>query len=364
MSVYKRGDQGTHWHYYFRVRGVRYRGALPEARTKKEAEQAESQLKQDIFAGRFGRLETGTMKLKDFVDEIYMPWAKANKKSWINDDYNKVILKKVFGNKQLREIQPLDIERFKSKRLATETKFKTPRAPASVNREFEMLSRIFTLAIALDKADTNPCARVKRFKLDNERYRYLDPSEETLLMSKLIDKRAHLRDIVIVALGTGLRKREQLNLRRDQVDFFRNVVVASRTKGKRNREIPMDCLDQRVKPILMRLCRKKKADEFVFVNPKTKLPYTDTKTGFRSACTKADIRDLEWHDLRATFCTRLALAGYDAFTIKAIMGHREMKTTERYIRANRLTKEVGFLKSVHKLATNDERPQSAAAVSC
>src|SRR5690349_17937726 len=236
MSVYKRGDQGTHWHYYFRVRGVRYRGALPEARTKKEAEQAETQLKKDIFEGRFGRLETGTMKLKDFIDDIYMPWAKANKKSWINDNYNKVILKKVFGNKQLREIQPLDIERFKSKRLATETKFKTARAPASVNREFEMLSRIFTLAIALDKADVNPCARVKRFKLDNERYRYLDPSEEALLMAKLIDKRAHLRDMVILALGTGLRKREQLNLRRDQVDFFRNVVVASRTKGKRNRE--------------------------------------------------------------------------------------------------------------------------------
>lgn len=101
----------------------------------------------------------------------------------------------------------------------------------------------------------------------------------------------------------------------------------------------------------------------MFVNPKTKKPYTDTKTAFTTACKKAGIRDLEWHDLRATFCTRLALAGYDAFTIKAIMGHREMKTTERYIRAHRLTKEVGFLKSVHKLATNDERPQNAAAVS-
>lgn len=363
MSVYKRGQKGTHWHYYFRVRGVRYRGALPEARTKKQAEQAESQLKQDVFEGRFGRLETGTMKLKEFIEDIYMPWAKANKKSWLNDHYNKEILKKFFGNKQLREIQPLEIERFKGKRLATETKFKTERAPASVNREFEMLSRIFTLAIALGKADSNPCARVKRFKLDNERYRYLDPSEESALMRTLVDKRAHLHDMVIVALGLGLRKREQLNIRRDQVDFFRNVVIASRTKSKRNREIPMDVLDQRVKPILMRLCRMKKADEFVFVNPKTKKPYTDIKRAFATACTKSEVRDLEWHDLRATFCTRLALAGYDAFTIKAIMGHREMKTTERYIRANRLTKEVGFVQSVHKLATNKERPQIAAAVS-
>ncbi|HYX28118.1 MAG TPA: site-specific integrase [Pyrinomonadaceae bacterium] len=363
MSVYKRGKKGTHWHYYFRVRGVRYRGSIPEARTKWEAEKAESKIKQDIFEGRFGKIETGTMKLKDFIDDIYMPWAKANKKSWLNDHYNKVILKDYFGNKQLREIQPLEIERFKSKRLATETKFKTERAPASVNREFEMLSRIFTLAISLGKADSNPCVRVKKFKLDNERYRYLAPDEEAALMEKLIDKRVHLHAMVIVALGTGLRKREQLNLRRDQVDFFRNVVIASRTKGKRNREVPMNVLDERVKPILMRLCGKKRADEFVFVNPDTKKPYTDIKRSFATACDKAKIRDLEWHDLRATFCTRLALTGYDAFTIKAIMGHRDMKTTERYIRANRITKEVGFVRSVHKLATNDERPQNAAAVS-
>jgi len=58
------------------------------------------------------------------------------------------------------------------------------RASTAVNREFETLSRISTLAIALDQADTSPCARVKRFKLDNERYRYLDPGEETLLMAK------------------------------------------------------------------------------------------------------------------------------------------------------------------------------------
>jgi integrase len=48
--------------------------------------------------------------------------------------------------------------------------------------------------------------------------------------------------MVIIALGLGLRKREQLNLRRDQIDFFRNVVIASKTKGKRNREIPMDVI--------------------------------------------------------------------------------------------------------------------------
>ena len=81
MSVYKRGRKGTHWNYYFRVRGVRYRGAIPEASTKWEAEQAESKIRQEVFEGRFGLVHSGTMKLSDFIDEIYMPWAKANKRS-------------------------------------------------------------------------------------------------------------------------------------------------------------------------------------------------------------------------------------------------------------------------------------------
>jgi hypothetical protein len=78
MSVFKRG-KATHWHYYFRVRGVRYRGSIPEARTKKDAERAESKIKQDVFEGRYGKRDTGTMTLPSFIDEIYMPWAKSNK---------------------------------------------------------------------------------------------------------------------------------------------------------------------------------------------------------------------------------------------------------------------------------------------
>ena len=205
---------------------------------------------------------------------------------------------------------------------------------------------MYNLAIEVGKADTNPCQRVKKFKLDNERYRFLTPTEEADLVSWLVKPREHLEPLVIVAIGLGLRKQEQLKLRRDQV------------------EIPMDVLDERVRLILWKLCKNKKADEFVFVNPKTKKPYTDVKRAFGTACELAELRNLEWHDLRATFCTRLAIAGYDAFTIQALMGHHDMKTTERYIRAHRLTRQVALVeKNVHKLATNEIRPPVLAAVS-
>src|SRR5918999_4295065 len=75
MSVYKRGKKGTHWHYYFRVRGVRYRGVITEARTKQQAEQAESKIKQEIFEKRFEVEQKGTDLLSDFLDDVYLPWS-------------------------------------------------------------------------------------------------------------------------------------------------------------------------------------------------------------------------------------------------------------------------------------------------
>ncbi len=62
------------------------------------------------------------------------------------------------------------------------------------------------------------------------------------------------------------------------------------------------------------------------------------------------IENLWWHDLRATFCTRLALARYEALTIMMLMGHKDLKTTMRYIRAVQLQREVRPEQFVHKLA--------------
>ena len=86
------------------------------------------------------------------------------------------------------------------------------------------MSRILSLAVELGELDANPCCRVRKLKLDNQRYRYLYPEEEPQLRSVLTGPRAHLLDLVSVAIGTGLRKNEQLSLKVDQLDFARNVI--------------------------------------------------------------------------------------------------------------------------------------------
>jgi hypothetical protein len=100
----------------------------------------------------------------------------------------------------------------------------------------------------------------------------------------------------------------------------------------------------------------------VFENPETGKPFTDIKRSFQTACRMVGIENLWWHDLRATFCTRLALARYEALTIMMLMGHKDLKTTMRYIRAVQLQREVRPDQFVHKLATQQLRPPMLAAV--
>jgi len=75
-------------------------------------------------------------------------------------------------------------------------------------------------------ADREPCSKVDQFTLDNLRYRYLLPEEEPKLISQLDGPRAHLKSAVIIALGTGMRMGEQLRMKRQQVDFLRNILTA------------------------------------------------------------------------------------------------------------------------------------------
>ena len=171
-------------------------------------------------------------------------------------------------------------------------------------------------------------------------------------MSVLTGRLKHLKPLVVVAIGTGLRKRKLLSLRRDQVDFSRGVVVAVHTKGKRNREIPMN---DEVKAVLGRQCRGKRGSDYVFVNAITDQPYTDIKHSFASACLAAGISGLWWHDLRATFGTRLGEAGHGIAVIMDLVGHKDPKTSLRYVGATEPAKRAAVksasLRNGHKLDT-------------
>jgi len=138
----------------------------------------------------------------EFIDKTYMTWAKTNKKSWRDGELICRWLKAHFKGKRLADISPTDVERFKKVRRDTPTRHEEARSPATVNRELTILSRVLALAVDAGHIGENPCRRVRRFKEDNARVRFLTDDEEARLM-KQIGGRELLRSVVIFALNTG-----------------------------------------------------------------------------------------------------------------------------------------------------------------
>lgn len=71
--------------------------------------------------------------------------------------------------------------------------------------------------------------------------------------------------------------------------------------------------------------------DYIFINPKTRKPYVDIKRAFNSACEQAVIKDFHFHDLRHNFASRLVRNGSDLNTVKELMGHASITTTQRYL---------------------------------
>jgi integrase len=228
MSVYKREG---HWHFSKTINGVRQRGALPTARNKVQAEQAEAKIILELHKGEYcGHRSSPT--LNDFVDRVFVPWAKANRRSWKGDEGRLHSIKRFFGAKRLSEISPFLIERFKVERRNSKIERHgsklpaKPRSVASVNRELSLLSRIFSIAIMSKEVQTNPCRDVKPLSGEQPRTRYLLPDQEERLMDVLNQKPPYLAAIVALAVNTGMRRGELLRLEWDQIDFYREEIKA------------------------------------------------------------------------------------------------------------------------------------------
>lgn len=256
--------------------------------------------------------------LADFVDSLYRPWAITNKRSFAQSDavYLKPILES-FGQYHLHEITIFQIEPYKRKRIETPTIHGRKRKPASVNREIECLCRILSYAVECGILAASPAKHLRKLREDNERYRYLTRNEEHDLMTALAQAPLYLQVMVILAIETGMRRGELLDLDWAQVDFNSQTVYVKRTKSGKPRVIPLSdraiaALGRLAKtsgPVFGRVCFKR---------------------SWGTALKRAEIKDFRFHDLRHTAATRWAERGADVFTIAALLGHRCIQTTMRY----------------------------------
>lgn len=318
------------WYIRFQIRGVRYTRAVPEAATKWQAEQAEAKAKNEVFEGKYGS-EPSSISLKEFVEKVFLPWSKTEKRSWRNDLSRSKPILAYFKNKRMRDITNLNVRAYRRERLASSNGRGGLRAPASVDREIQLLSRIFSLSVERGVLQSNPCKGIKLANPGNIVIKYLTVEDEQKLKPYLTGRRKHLLDILEIDLHTGMRRTELLSLNVSQINFIRDEILLIKTKSGKPRLVP---IHPNIRPLFQRLCNEAGPSGYLFENSKTGKPITDIKTGWRSALEDAGIPHIPFHCAgRHTFGTRAAEGGASPKDIQEIMGHASVTTTMRYVHA-------------------------------
>jgi integrase len=314
-GVYRRGKK---WWIRYSFGGKLVRKSI--GYSKGEAEQALAAVRGDIIRGEYrlrGRDERRTFG--EMAGE-YLE-VKAEKRSLKRDRVSFRQLLPEFQHRDLREISPQDVEAYARKRKKSVT-------GAAVNRELALLRHVLNIAIARGYLETNPARGVRRFQEAPPRYKYLFSEAE---MHRLIAAAAaHLRPILWLAFGTGLRKGDVLGLRWRDVDLERGVITLWMQKTGAPLEIP-------VLPMLGEMLERMRAaaggSDYVFPGQGPGSRLGDVKTAFRTALRVSGLagRGYRFHDIRRTFATMLYNRGVSLVKIQRLLGHRSVTTTERYL---------------------------------
>src|SRR5215510_10824758 len=115
------------------------------------------------------------------------------------------------------------------------------RANGTVNRYLAVLSHAFTMAVReWQWCEDNPVRKISKPKEARGRVRFLaDDERERLLAACRTSRNKHLYTITVLALATGARRGELLNLRWSDVNVKRGTLTFHQTKNGERRVVPL-----------------------------------------------------------------------------------------------------------------------------
>ena len=221
--------------------------------------------------------------------------------------------------------------------------------PNSVRIELALLSNLFNVAARewSFRGLENPVGQIHRPQIPEGRCPTLSEDQIRRFLEECKKSATKLLyPFVLLALHTGCRSMELRGLRWSQVNLEEGFIslIGAETKVHRSRAIPLTPAAQEV---LGGLADKEKMNKVLDLggNPvglvfpargRHEKP-RDMHMSFDRAVKRAGLDDLPGngklriHDLRHLCGTFLVMNGVDIETIRDILGHRDLSTTQRYL---------------------------------
>ena len=318
--------------YYFRYqdgRGVTRQPKLSDANsiTLKQARMLCDRHRSTIAMGEDPSEKKAELKkvptFGDFIQNQYLPYVKAHKRSWITDEgLLRNHAEPLWGKRYMDEITKQDV-------ISLITNHRKTHAPGSCNRLTILLRYAFNLAIRWEVSGItkNPTAGYPLMEENNKLERFLTQEEAARLFAAVTHSdNPMLQYIVPMLILTGARKREVLDAKWEDFDLERSTWRIPLCKAGNARHVPLSAgavqILTSVPPI--------NDCPWPFANPKTAKPYVSVFYSWNTARKQAGLKDVRMHDLRHSFASFLVNAGRSLYEVQKLLGHTQIKTTQRY----------------------------------
>jgi len=263
------------------------------------------------------------------------------------------------GSLFVREVDGIAVGRWYSG-LTIRKKLSPGTAVRHFNVMHHMMEKASTIWARETGIDHNPADQIEVRRPDDARERYLSEDELRRLKTALDEKRLRLgtkdvnrtiqrmRLIVLIALTTGMRQAEIFGLCWPDIMFSEGLIaVRAKLKGGKMRYVPMT-------PRLAEELKMTMGNQTGVVFPlraKAKGSRRRLEGSFEDLLRRAKITDFRFHDLRHTFASWYMMNGGDLYELAKILGHSNIKMTERYAKLGRrhLARTGGTAREMWKL---------------
>ncbi len=240
--------------------------------------------------------------------------------------------KQQIGDYSLAEVTPSLIAECRDVLLQGFTPRGTKRSPSTAVRYMAALSHALSVAVKeWGWLEDSPIRKVTKPREPRGRVRYLDEQErERLLQACRESKNSYLYIVVVIAISTGMRRSEILNLTWADVDLAKGRIILHETKNGERRVVPL--LGRALELLRKHELLRRVDTVLVFPAIRGQKPQkpVDFRGAWETAIEKAQINDFRFHDLRHSCASYLAMGGASLAEIGELLGHKNLQVTRRY----------------------------------
>ena len=299
-------------------------------REKQKEENAKRLLFKDVFEKYIAQVK---------IDDTFKTFQNKN-------DRYRIWISPFIKEKTLSEIKKQDIEYIKENMLDA------GRADDTIKKTISIISQVYKYAMEHELYFGNiPTTNVRAPNKDNKRSRYLTKEEAKKLLDELAVHSPQLHDMALISLYTGMRAGEIRKLKWENILWNTDRINAKWRKNGGNDLLPMhrkvrEVLEQRKQQSNSDLVFKSEDGNMLKAISGTYKKVVD-KLGFNNGITD-ETQKVVFHTLRHTYASWLVMSGVDLYTVQRLMGHKDIKMTQRYahLAPEYLEKAVNSLESI------------------